>query len=212
MSCRVIDTVSRRITGPTVPVLDLDEAKKYIRFTSTSEDTLIDSMLEAATEYFESETGIICLNQTWEYGLSGTPMETEIELPKAPLQSIVSIVSGEDEEMDAESYEAVQASVGATSRGRVRRLSGSWPTVIEPTSGGIRIQYVAGFGAQPGSVPKMIVHAIGMIFAKFHQFRASVHVHSGGTIVSVPMGVNEIIRNYKYANVPTLAPRGVCWP
>lgn len=204
---RVIDTFSRRITGPSVPVLDIDEAKKYLRFAPTSEDTLIDIWIEAATDYFESQTGIICINQTWELGLNGTPVDSEIELPKAPLQSVESIVSGEDA-FASESYEVVTATVGATRRGRVRLLSGTWPTVVDPNTGAIRIQYVAGFGAQPGSVPKLIVAAIGMLLAHFHKFRAPVHEQTAGSIVQVPLGAEAIIRDYKYSNVSTLPPRG----
>jgi uncharacterized phiE125 gp8 family phage protein len=210
MSSRVIDTFSRRITGPSVPVLDLDEVKKYLRFTPTSEDTLIDSMLEAATDYFESQTGIICLTQTWEFGLAATPADAEIELPKSPLQSVVSVFGGDDE-FDVANYEVVTATVGAPRRGRVRLIGSSWPIVSEPQTGGLRITYKAGFGNQPGAIPKLIVITIGMLMAHFHKFRAEVHEQTAGAIVQVPLGAEQIIRDYKYGNVATLQPRG-WWP
>lgn len=210
---RAIGTYDRLITGPTVEPLDLDEAKKYLRFTATSEDTLIDTMIAAARQYFEQQTGVICITQTWELGLSGAPVSSEIELPRAPLQSVVSIVSGDDDDTFGTGNYSMAVGTGAAgSRGRVRLTTGSsWPSVTTVQSAAIRVRYTAGFGDAPGDVPELVKLAIGMILGSFHGYRSETIEPIGTAPQLIPFGAAQIIREFKYRNVPLLGPR-YTWP
>lgn len=215
LSGRVIDTIDRLIEGPALEPLDLDEAKKYLRFTPTTEDTLIDTMIAAARQYFEQQTGVICITQTWEHGLSGSPSESEIELPKSPLQSIESVaydLDGVETFMSASDYSLVNGTAAASMTGRVRLASGaSWPTFTSATTAGLRIRYTAGFGDAPGDVPELIKWAIGMLLGSMHKFRAEAHEQNDGSIVTVPFGAQTVIHEYKYRNLRIAPPRYPSW-
>lgn len=207
---RPIDVMSRCLVEPDGEPFDLDEAKKLLRFLSTSEDTLIEAMITAARQYFEQMTGVICMTQTWELAFAATPAGTEFELPRAPLQSVSSIVGtadGIETTCPPESYTCLSSVGGDGKRGRVQLVSGAaWPTTTAG-SGALRIAYVAGFGTEPADVPALIRYAIGMLIGHFFKFRAEVHEQQSGAIAQVPFGAQQVMREYAGRNLAQQYPR-----
>lgn len=186
------------IDGPAVEPLDLDEVKKQLRFTSTSEDTLIDLWISMARQYFEVRTGLQLITATWARTLDAQPSGS-IFLPRLPLQSIVSVSSDDgspETVLDASGYRLVAPAGPFSGPGHVEMLS--WPG----TRG--RIVYKAGFGDAPGDVPELIRGALMMLVSYFHKFRAEAY--EGKDIAQVPLGAEIIMRQYRYAGLSTGGP------
>lgn len=195
---RVIDTV---IEGPTLEPIDLDETKKALKFTPTSEDTLIDAYIPAAVQRFEEVTGIDIMARIRErriYGTSGGP----IELPHPPLLEVLSVTYGElgDETALVEDTDfAVVAGSGRfPSPGFLRSLNTSgWTSGAQTV-----IRYRSGFGTQRAAVPELVKVTLYQMVASFHKFRASVQdIRPGAQMATVPF-VDDILKSFKYHALP----------
>lgn len=213
------------ITGPTLEPIDLEEVKKSIKFTPTTEDTLIDTYISMARQWFEEQTGRQLMDALWErrmeaypYANTAAPYPVDvIELPHPPLLSVVSVsyaIEGSPDEtqlIEATDY-VVEAPAGPyAQRGSIRPIvGGSWPTVARGL-GSVRIRYRAGYGTQPGHVPELIKGALYFLVGHFHRFRSETHVSERGSIQSVPLGAEAIIRAFKYSALPTQPPMRTVW-
>lgn len=75
--------------APTLEPITLEEAKLYLRVSSGDENTLITALIKSARIMVEKETHRVLITQTWQLSYDAEP--AVIELPRSPLQSIVSI-------------------------------------------------------------------------------------------------------------------------
>lgn len=218
----VTDTL---ISGPTIEPIDLEEMKKQLKFTPTTEDTLIDTYISMARQHFEEQTGRQLMAATWErrmeaypYANTASPYPVDlIELPHPPLLSVVSVayaVEGSPDEtvlVEGTDYVVEAPSGPYASRGIIRPVSGgSWPSVSLGI-GSVRIRYRAGYGTQPGHVPELIKGALYFLVGHFHRFRSETHVSERGSIESLPLGAEAIIRAFKYSALPQLPPMRTAW-
>jgi len=67
----------------------LEEAKNHLKVDGEEDNVLIGTFITAAREIAEQETSRALITQTWRMFLDESP--EEIEIPKAPLQSVDSI-------------------------------------------------------------------------------------------------------------------------
>lgn len=185
------------ITPPAVEPIDVAFAKKHIRFTPTTEDTLITLYISMARQWFEDQTGLQLITATWARTVDLRPANG-ILLPRRPVQSVVSISSDDgspETVMDAAGYRVIMPTLGP---GRIEWTTGSWPG----TRG--RVIYKAGFGDAATAVPEVIRGALLMLVGHYHKFRSETH--EGKDVVSVPMGVDAIMRSYRLGSYAGVAP------
>lgn len=195
---RVVDTL---IEGPALEPIDLDEVKKALKFTPTTEDTLIDAYMSAARQRFEELTGIDIMATTRErriYGTVGGP----IELPHPPLLEVLSVTYGDlgDETTLVEDTDfAVVMPIGPfPSPGFIRSLNtAGWTSGVQTV-----IRYRSGFGTQRAAVPELVKVTLYQLVASFHKFRASVQdIRPGAQMAPVPF-VEDILKAFKYHALP----------
>ena len=191
------------VTPPQIEPIDLDEVKKHIRFTPTTEDTLLDTYIAMARQYFEQYTGLALIDQTRETRIEAFPggantSDLAIELLRPPLIAVDSVVyddgDGVEQTFDASAY-------------GVNILSAPYRSVVYPVSswpsssgllGSVRIRYTAGFGSHPGDVPELIKGVLYLLVGYFHQFRSEAFINSpGASLEKLPLGAELIMRNYK---------------
>lgn len=209
---RLIEAQDSLITGPTIEPLDLEEVKKALKFTPTTEDTLIDVWISAARMYFEEQTGRQLLTATWERWLDACPDSGIIELPHPPLQSVVSVAYDDsanvEHTFDAASY-VVSAPQGPTcERGRVSLVSGgSWPSTVNQARS-VRIRYIAGYGDAPGDVPELIKGALYFLVGHFHRFRSEGVEQA---VSKLPLGAETIMRAFRLSAIAQIGPSRSEW-
>lgn len=202
------------ITPPVIEPVDLDEVKKHLRFTSTSEDTLLDTYIAMARGFFEEATGRQLIAATWERRMEG--FTGPIELPHPPLLEIVSVTyddgDGAAQTVDEADYTIHAPSGPLAGRGILTTVSGvSWPTTAG-LEGSVRVRYRAGYGEQPGDVPELIKGALYFLVGYFHQYRSEVFATTPGTsLEQLPIGAQQIIRSFKYSALPLRQPQRVTW-
>lgn len=199
------------ITPPALPALDLDEVKKSLRFTPTSEDTLIDVFISAAEQHFEDITGRQLIEATWERRINGA-FSGVIELPHPPLLEVLSVTSGDEgdeDTFDPASYVVTAPSGPHAARGWLKLVDGaSWPTATET-----RIRYKAGYGPNPGAVPELVRVALGFLVGHFHKYRAEVQeTKFAGALTTLPLGADAILKSFKYSALPVYPLRSSLGP
>ena len=136
------------VTGPGLEPISRDDAKLWLRLDHTTEDTLVDSLIQMVREQIE-ERGIAVVTQTWDLRLDGFP--SVIRIPKTPIESVSSISyidANGDTQTLAESKYTVD--VQSTPARIVPAYGTSWPsTRSEPNA--VTVRFVAGYGA--GATP-----------------------------------------------------------
>lgn len=203
-----IDAIDTLIAGPTIEPVDLDEAKKALRFGSTTEDTLFDTWISGARQDFESQTGRQLLSATWEYWLNGSPCQCRIELPHPPLQSVVSITyddeNGDAQTFDAANYIVVNPQGPHCRRGYVELVNGaSWP-IVGNHAKALRIRFIAGYGDAPGAVPEVVKGALYLLIGLRHKFRTEVHEGRSTIPTQLPLGAESIMKQFKDSAIAQL--------
>tara|TARA_Y100000310_G_scaffold316309_1_gene367838 strand:+ start:1390 stop:2010 length:621 start_codon:yes stop_codon:yes gene_type:complete len=152
-------------TAPEVEPVTLAEMKDHLDFEDTGKDTYITSLIKACRALCEQYTGLTIPTQTWTLWLDRFPesssikndwwdgvrqganvMETarEVEIPKAPLQTITYLKTYDTDD-SASTFAAASYTVDAASRpGRIVLKTGyTWPSSLR-TANAIEVEFVAG--------------------------------------------------------------------
>ena len=148
------------ITPPAIEPVTLEEAKLHLRVDGEDEDSLISNLIVAAREWCESYQNRAYVTQVLELALDRWPYGDTIELPRAPLQSVVKIEYIDDvdlEMLDVDRYTVDDyAFVGRV----VLNPGARWPAARLPAANGVKVLYVAGYGDAAEDVPQRIRQAI----------------------------------------------------
>jgi uncharacterized phiE125 gp8 family phage protein len=193
------------------PALDVDDVKRQRRVSTSSMDDLFLLWIQAAQSLFEEYTGRQLTTAFWEYALDGFPSQRVIELPRPPLQSVVSVVyldAGDAEQtLDAENYTVITPTGPHCRRGRIELTSGaSWPSA-GTQSRAVRITYVAGYADDAAGVPSLIKACLLYVVGSFHKYGEEV---VGGTeantMQTIPLGADTMLRGFKYSALSSVEP------
>lgn len=166
------------ITAPTAEPVTLAEAKLHLRVDTTDEDTLITNMIQTAREYCEGFQNRAYLDQEWELVLDEFPAANHIEIPRPPLQSVVSLTyvdnTGASTVWDAANYIADTAS----EPGRLVLAYGkTWPSVTLQPAGGVKVRFKAGYpNTEVAKVSQKVKLAMLLLVGHWYEHREAVAV------------------------------------
>lgn len=156
---------SKVTVQPVEEPITLAEAKAWLRVTSTVEDTLITSLIEACRDIIEQRLEVKFVTQTIEQRLDVLPFHNRyITLDYNPVVSISSLQyvnsSGSTATFNSNNYELDNTSAQAR---LYLKENATWPTVgLTPNA--ITITYVAGYGGAsnvPGRFKQILKHLVG---------------------------------------------------
>jgi uncharacterized phiE125 gp8 family phage protein len=185
------------ITAPAAEPVSTSEAKSHLRVDTTADDTYIGTLITVARQNVESHLRRALISQTWEVVLDAFPAGV-IRLPKPPLASVTSIKYTDDEGNES-TYSSDNYVVDSdTEPGRVVLKSGqTWPAVTLAAANGVRVRYVAGYGAAGSNVPQAIRQAILLVIGSLYENREDVLVAQGVSIGVLPFGVVALLAPYR---------------
>ena len=185
------------ITAPAAEPVSTSEAKAHLRVDTTADDTYIGTLITVARQNVESHLRRSLITQTWEVVLDAFPAGV-IRLPKPPLASVTSIKYTDDEGNES-TYSSDNYVVDSdTEPGRVVLKSGqTWPAVTLAAANGVRVRYVAGYGAAGSNVPQAIRQAILLVIGSLYENREDVLVAQGVSIGVLPFGVVALLAPYR---------------
>lgn len=195
------------IIAPVSEPLDRAETKQVLRFTSTSEDVLIQSWIVAARQMFEEQTGRQIRTATWERWLDRFPVQTIIELPHPPLQDVESVeylADGAYETLDEDLYTVVAPAGPHAGRGSVQLNYGaSWPTVVQQPKA-VKIRYTAGWPeGSPDPLPEVVKATLYFLVGHFHRHRSET---TEVDVKSLPLGAQMLMQAFKWSAKPQHPP------
>ncbi len=154
------------VTGSSILVVSLVEAKEALRIDSSTEDTLITRLIYTATNYFEMITGRDLINKTYKCYLNNFPSANNpipfgyvynqpfgIRILKSKLQSITHIkyyVDGVLTTWNSSNYYITDENDYAA----IYLVDGqSWPTDADNRMQSVVITFVAGYGTAASDIP-----------------------------------------------------------
>ena len=173
-------------TSPALEPVTLDEAKAQLRVTYDQEDALIGALITAARQRIEAELGVALIATGFRETLDVWPLEMgtavpitdplsalfagPIRLRRGPLVGVTAIAvadgTGTFQVVSPASY---TAEIGSRP-GRIAPYDVAWPAPGVAT-GGVRIDYTAGYGAGEGDVPAPLRQAILQLVADGFEHR-----------------------------------------
>jgi uncharacterized phiE125 gp8 family phage protein len=182
-------------TAPSTTPITLAEAKAHLRVDHTDEDTLIQTLLDAAVSHFDGYTGILgrcMISQVWELYYDAFPSGDM----QVPLGNIISIDTVEYVDPTTEiyttwadtNYEVDEESV----EGWIVPID-TWPTAMETTNA-VRVTFTAGFGASAASVPAAIRAALLLMIGHLYKNREAV---ADAAMAELPMGVRALVDPFR---------------
>jgi uncharacterized phiE125 gp8 family phage protein len=189
------------VTGPAAEPVSVSEAKSHLRVDIADDDTLIGTLITAARVHVEQHVKRALVSQTWDLVLNRFPPGPEIRLPLPPLASVTSI-SYTDEDGGAGVVSSSDYVVDTDREpGRVVLKNGkAWPAVILREAAGVRVRFVAGYGAA-AAVPVPIKQAILLLVGTLYENREDTLVAQGVTVMRIPFGVEALLMPYRVIRV-----------
>lgn len=184
-------------TEPTIRPITRVELKDHLRIdqTNDSEDAFIDSIISAATDYFEQRSWRQLITATYTQYFDDFP-PFRFELRKPPLQSVTFIKffdqNGVEQTLDTSIFEVDTFS----QVGRIQLADGkSFPTVDDRINA-VKIEYIAGYGSTRDDVPDLIKSTIKLIAAWLFENRDTVRVTTGVSEIPIPDALRVLINQY----------------
>lgn len=211
------------VTAPALPPIGLTQVKTFLRVDGTDEDTLISTLINAATKRLEAETDTKFVTQTWDIYYDCFPYKSNnkngnwwdgvkegpisqllspvnfIELPFGPCQSITTFKTFDDSSNEFLFTDFHLDNVSRTPKIALKQ-SGVWPTTVLRSVNGIAIRGVFGFGTgdnnagSNGSTPDDIREAI-------KQMVGILYEHRGDEMPKIPTTVSMLIEPYRRIKV-----------
>lgn len=183
-----------RTTEPSVEPVTLDDAKGWLHVGDVHEDATIDSLIRAARQKVEDDTGLALITQTWTYDVDKRPTDNVLILPVGPVSSVTSVTSYSTADVGSTvSTDVYRVDTTSLPARIVLKESQSWPTDVRRQSA-YRVVFVAGYGSAASSVPEPLRLAMRVLLHHWHAFRAPV---SALPVRDVPLTYDALIAPYR---------------
>jgi uncharacterized phiE125 gp8 family phage protein len=171
-------------------VMTLESLKTFLRVDHTDEDTVIQSLLSAATGQVEAFLKRQLLTATYDGFLDKFPPGGVIECSLPPLQSVSSVKyvdsAGVEQTWDPGNYTVDTVA----ERGRIYpNYQITWPTTRGQRKA-VTVRFIAGYGAQE-DIPADIIAAIKILVATLFENRED---YITGTVVhKLPFASKQLL-------------------
>lgn len=209
-----------RTSDPAAEPVTAAELRTYLRETATGlPDAEAADFIQEARELIEEATGLALITQTWQLSMDHWPAgderwtegvsqgavpdlqgsNSQVELPRYPLQSIDSVTVYDDGGNATAVTVASVFDVDTFQRpGRLRLKSGqTWPIALRDTNA-VVISYISGYGDAASDVPAALVRAVKQLAAYLYSHRGD---HCSGADALIDSGVGAICDRFRVVKI-----------
>jgi uncharacterized phiE125 gp8 family phage protein len=163
-------------TPPVLRAVSDEEVASGLKLevSAVSDEADVVGKIEAAIADVQGITGRQLITATWQLMLDAFPVSTSIELPKPPLLTVVSITyldeAGLTQTLAASKYTVIPPAGPTCQPGWITlNPDQSWPSTYYYSDKAVTIEYTAGYGLTPSTVPgflrSMILLRLGELYA-----------------------------------------------
>lgn len=170
------------ITQPASEPVSLQEAKLHLRVIATASDTaahpeddLIKSLITAARETVENETGRALMTQTLELGIDC--FVGVVKLPRPPLVSVTSVKYTDFDGSEQTLAPGFYTVNDYTEPAQIMPAPGVWLSGVPGAPNSVRIRYQAGYTSAalvPAAIKSWMLLRIGTLYASREDVSAGV--------------------------------------
>ncbi len=189
-------------TAAAIRPVTIDEAKDHLRVNHDSENGYIDSLIRAAVESTEDDTGRAWINRTLQMTLDRFPVGTEFELPRSPVSSTAgdTVITYTDTDGATQTLATSVYGVDVTPIAPVVFLKDGqrWTDTLGTQPAVVTVQFVAGYGATTVSVDPRVKPAILLLVGLWYREREPV---SMGSMSKIPMAVSALLDGLRIPRV-----------
>jgi len=183
------------VTASQSEPITIEELKTHLRVDIADEDTLLNSLIQAAREYCERITGRQFVSATYDQTFE--KWEDNLVLSYPPLSSVTSVKYYDEDGVEQTLSSAVYDVVTNEEPGYIRlAYNQSWPT-IRSQNEPITVRFVAGYGVDD-DVPSVLKQAIKLLAGHLFEHREAVaRLHRGETMTELPLAFGTLIWGYR---------------
>lgn len=151
--------------------LQLEEVKKHLEIAAgdSTHDDQLQGMIQQAREQVEHDCQVVLVHRTVTEKFNWSGDEEYWQLYYRPISSITS-VTYYDSTNTQQTFSASNYSLDADRRRVWLNSNAAWPTTYDRWDG-ITVTYVAGYGANGGSVPQMFKQAMLLLIGYYFEER-----------------------------------------
>lgn len=187
-----------RTVAPSSSPVTLAEAKSQCRIDTSDEDTLIQTLIDAATAHLDGWSGVLgrcIITQTWTFGLAD--WQDKIRLPFPDISSVT--INYVDADGVSQSVASLLFELVDDALGSAVWFKGAFtqPSLYSDQQEPITITIVAGYGAA-SNVPASVKQAILLLVGHLYENREAV---SDITLTAVPMAFDALIGPHRYSAI-----------
>lgn len=189
----------KELTQPANLPINLSDLKNHLRFSTNDEDLLLTMYARAATTYVETRTRRILITRTFRLEMTKFPAAhgEAFELPVTPVSSVQSITYY-DTQGNQTVWAASKWNLDSTSivPRIVPAYAEPYPYVQSQHADGVKVDFTAGYGSTPASVPQGLQFLVILLAGHFWANRMPVEA-VGAAAVEVPYTLQFAIDSYK---------------
>jgi uncharacterized phiE125 gp8 family phage protein len=200
------------VTPPASEPVSIGEAKAWARIDGDDDDYQVAQLIATAREAAEQYLRRSLITQTWKltidlggngldrllgegtYNLPVTALYGDlpriIELPKAPTQSITSVVTY-DLNDTASTFDPANYRLEAAGERLVLNHGCLWPSSMR-IAGACEVTYVTGYGDKSSDMPRAILMAIQIHVASLYEQRGQCD-----DAMDLPPGAKQLLNQYR---------------
>jgi uncharacterized phiE125 gp8 family phage protein len=190
------------VTAATEEPLSLDEAKAQLRRDDdfVADDVLIASLVQAAREQVERDTGRALITQTLDLYFDEPPYGCELRVPRPKLQSVTSVKTYDVDHTETTLSTAAYYVDIASEPGRILLNNGyQWHSAPSRDANALIVRAVCGYGSR-SAVPEQLKRAMALLISTLYEHREKVVISQfAGQFIDLPYGYEELIANYQIA-------------
>jgi uncharacterized phiE125 gp8 family phage protein len=186
---------SKVITPPaTEPIGRDDIAKLDLKLDEiTTEDDLLDILIQASRELVEERTQRSLITQTRELKFEMFPCGNTISIPNGPVQADSIVITYYDEDDTEQTLDENDYWVDVHSDVARVVIKNYWPAVKDRPNA-VTITYDAGYGDTPADVPAQLKKA--MLFILGHLYENRQQVTIGSIVTEIPFTAEALMSTY----------------
>lgn len=183
---------SKRISEPAMSAVTVQQAKAHLRISGDDDDDVVQSLLAAAVDFLERDTGLSLINQTWRFWFDAVPDDQVLLIDRRPANEIVSCIgydrSGKPTTIEPEAYFLNTVTVPA----RLRLATDhDW----QVAANGLEVDVNTGFGETGTDVPNSLLQAILCLVAHWYEFRGAFD--ASDQPVSIPDAYKRLVKPWR---------------